>query len=308
MKRIKAMNGYTIYQMTARDEKNGEGIEGEYAVFFSSDIREYGVKYSTPEWDGIDSLQEAEWLCNDRENVTYAKARALCEAESTCFSYEDVEEKIEELKQRGIDATAYETADELEEAMEETMNTYRITFQYSENTYCTNIAKAQNADDVEEYYESKGQRVISIEQATDADIREAERKGMPVITIEESEEQTSACAGCKYFETCGDEDRTETCAGYTDADKIPSITIEQRWSRDDVRRTCIEQNWYTCGDCGAYDKMLDMVETSTPTTENIYRVAKDICDHSEYQTISNVMFGLMHDAVLTFYTIDGEEV
>ena len=284
MKRIKAMNGYTIYQMTARDEKNGDGIEGEYAVFFSSDVREYGVKYSTPEWDGIDSLQEAEWLCNDRENVTYAKARALCEAESTCFSYEDVEEKIEELKQRGIDATAYETADELEEAMEETMNTYRVSFETKGGVYCSNIAKAGCIADVEEYYSAKAGSVICIEQATDADIREAERKGMPIVTIEEQE-----------FET-------------QQASDIPDITIEQRWHRDDVRRTCIEQNWYTCGDCEAYEKMLDMVEHTTPTTENIYRVAKDICDHSEYQTISNVMFGLMHDAVLTFYTIDGEEV
>lgn len=284
MKRIKAMNGYTIYQMTARDEKNGDGIEGEYAVFFSSDVREYGVKYSTPEWDGIDSLQEAEWLCNDRENVTYAKARALCEAESTCFSYEDVEEKIEELKQRGIDATAYETADELEEAMEETMNTYRITFQYSENTYCTNIAKAQNADDVEEYYESKGQRIISIEQATDADIREAERKGMPIVTIEEQDVETQHTSD------------------------IPDITIERMWDMSSVRRVCIEQNWYTCGDCEAYEKMLWTVEEMEPTTENIYRIAKDICEHSKNQTISNIMYSLRRDAVQTFYTIAGEEV
>ena len=98
MKRIKAINGYTIMEVTARDEKQGNGTAGEYAIFFSSDIRDYGVAYSTPEYDGIGSLDEAEAICNSKDNVTYAKARTICEQESTAVTYEDIEQKVQELE------------------------------------------------------------------------------------------------------------------------------------------------------------------------------------------------------------------
>lgn len=99
MKRIKAMNGYTIYEVTARDEKQGNGTAGEYAVFFSSDIRDYGVAYSTPEWDGIDSLDVAMELISDPEAVEVAEVKEELEQESTAVSFEDIEERIAERKQ-----------------------------------------------------------------------------------------------------------------------------------------------------------------------------------------------------------------
>lgn len=87
MKRIKAMNGYTIYMLTARDEKNGEGFEGEYAIYFSSDVRDYGREFSVAEFDGVGSLEEAESLCNNN----YAKARELVEEVQTLYDFEEVE-------------------------------------------------------------------------------------------------------------------------------------------------------------------------------------------------------------------------
>ena len=45
-----------------------------------------------------------------------------------------------------------------------------------------------------------------------------------------------------------------------------------------------------------------------PTTSSIYLVAKDICEHSEGQTISNVMFILANEAVITTYEIEDREM
>lgn len=96
MKRIKAINGYTIYQMTARDEKQGNGIEGEYAIYFSSDVRDYGVTYSTPEYDGIETLEIAESLISDTESIAYAQTKEALEEQYTAVTFEDIVEAMAE--------------------------------------------------------------------------------------------------------------------------------------------------------------------------------------------------------------------
>lgn len=58
---------------------------------------------------------------------------------------------------------------------------YKITFQYAENIYCTNIVASQNKEDAMEHY--RDYRVIGIKEATDYDLKEAERKGMPFIDL-----------------------------------------------------------------------------------------------------------------------------
>lgn len=60
-------------------------------------------------------------------------------------------------------------------------NIYRVSFQYSETTYCSNIVKALNRQDVESYYSKYFW--YHIQDATESDLSEADRKGMPVITI-----------------------------------------------------------------------------------------------------------------------------
>ena len=49
------------------------------------------------------------------------------------------------------------------------------------------------------------------------------------------------------------------------------------------------------------------IRDSQPTYENLYRLAKDICEHSEDQTITNVMFILEREAVTTTFEIDGSD-
>ena len=84
-----------------------------------------------------------------------------------------------------------------------------------------------------------------------------------------------------------------------------AITRNRRWGRDTVREACIANHLYTCGDNEAYNKMLDMVERTSPTTKAMYLVAKDIQEHSDMQTITNVMFILEREAVITTFEING---
>ena len=119
MKRIKAMNGYTIYEVTERDERQGNGTAGEYAIYFSSDVREYGREYSYPEFDGVETLAQAIELIEGEGN--YAKARELCEKESTAVTFEDIEEMQERLNRLDADRAqeVLEGDKDIEEAEEE---------------------------------------------------------------------------------------------------------------------------------------------------------------------------------------------
>lgn len=88
---------------------------------------------------------------------------------------------------------------------------------------------------------------------------------------------------------------------------ITNIEVKRMWDSYSVRKACIGNNWYTAGDNEDYTKMLDLVDKLEPTTENLYTIARDIKEHSDDQTISNVMFCLEKDAISTFYTVEGEE-
>ena len=86
----------------------------------------------------------------------------------------------------------------------------------------------------------------------------------------------------------------------------PEIKEEVQWSPETVRLCCMQNMLYTCGDCRAYDKMLDMVASMEPTLSNIYKVAKDINEHSNQNTIENIMYCLNKYAIRRFYEIVGE--
>jgi len=95
---------------------------------------------------------------------------------------------------------------------------------------------------------------------------------------------------------------------HTDYFSAPAITRNRTWDRDTVRRACIANHLYTEGDNEAYSKMLDMVDRTEPTTKAMYLVAKDIQEHSFEQTITNVMFILEREAVITTFEIDGSDM
>lgn len=86
-----------------------------------------------------------------------------------------------------------------------------------------------------------------------------------------------------------------------------AITRKRMWDSDTVRRACIANHLYTCGTNEDYRKMLDMADRTEPTTKAMYLVAKDINANSYMQTITNVMFILERDAVITTFEIDGND-
>ena len=89
--------------------------------------------------------------------------------------------------------------------------------------------------------------------------------------------------------------------------KTPNITVNRQWTRYTVRQTCIKHDLYTCGDNEEYDHMLSWVERLCPNTENLYFIAENIQKHSKDQTVTNVMFLLERDAVITTFEIDGRD-
>ena len=88
MKKIKAINGYTIYQATDRDVSK-YNVEADYFyLYFSSDIRDYGL--SNCEWDWeAGSIEEAEAFAT---GTNYATAKEMVEATTTAASFEEIQE------------------------------------------------------------------------------------------------------------------------------------------------------------------------------------------------------------------------
>jgi hypothetical protein len=85
------------------------------------------------------------------------------------------------------------------------------------------------------------------------------------------------------------------------------ITRKRTWYSHLVYEACVRNKLYTRGDNAAYTTMLGNVERSAPTTEAMYMVAKDICEHSKDQTITNILYILESEAVITTFLINGEE-
>lgn len=89
---------------------------------------------------------------------------------------------------------------------------------------------------------------------------------------------------------------------------VPPIIVYNKWSTGSVRETCIKHNLYTRGNNEEYQNMLfNMVDKMNPNPINIFKVADDICKHSEDQTVSNIMFLLANEAVKTFFEVKGVE-
>lgn len=77
MKRIKTVNGYAIYQATTQRDADNYNCEiGCYNLYLSSDIRDFGLSCSYPEYDNIDSLSCALELAH---GSNYAVACALAD-------------------------------------------------------------------------------------------------------------------------------------------------------------------------------------------------------------------------------------
>lgn len=86
-----------------------------------------------------------------------------------------------------------------------------------------------------------------------------------------------------------------------------TVTRKRTWGSSLVREACIRNSLYTRGDNEAYMKLLDYVDDHEPTTKSLYIAASDINRHSKDQTITNIMFILESEAVLTTFEINGSD-
>ena len=68
--------------------------------------------------------------------------------------------------------------------------TFRVTFKYSDSVYCGNICIAESIEDVKRAYSKY--EWSSVEEATEYDLEEAQKKGKPIITLEAPEIEEEA--------------------------------------------------------------------------------------------------------------------
>ena len=72
------------------------------------------------------------------------------------------------------------------------------------------------------------------------------------------------------------------------------------WTTYDIRKMCIQNEFYTCGTNEQYSKLMKFVEIHEPTTEAIEWVAKDIIKHSAFEDdypVTSMMFHVVNECV-----------
>lgn len=83
-----------------------------------------------------------------------------------------------------------------------------------------------------------------------------------------------------------------------------TIKENKHWSVTGLRDMCIRHNLYNRGTNEAYNNLLDSLMLREVTIQEMYEVAKNILEHTEDNTIENVMFLLNREAINTFYEIE----
>ena len=75
------------------------------------------------------------------------------------------------------------------------------------------------------------------------------------------------------------------------------------WNMEDLRNFCIRRNYYTRGDCKAYDRLLKMTYVK-PDMDVLRMAAEDIARHSNLQngeTVVDIMNGIMNEVVNIYF-------
>jgi hypothetical protein len=109
MKKIKNLNGYAIYEAGQRDVTKYGFAAGSFYVYFASDIRDFGLSGSPPEFEDCGSLEEAEANCAGN----FAIAKEIVEGRTTAASMEEILE-VEAQLDAGVDPDNIDELDELE--------------------------------------------------------------------------------------------------------------------------------------------------------------------------------------------------
>ena len=134
---------------------------------------------------------------------------------------------------------------------------FKVNYRVSENTWSANIALAEDAETVRTYYSTKNPLEILISEGTEYDKEAAERKGMPIVTIEREETEDM------------EENKT-----YTTEEAIDAIIAYFKENEDEFNETIEDLDSY-CGYLGddRYYNMEDLDEfySGQPASEILTR-------------------------------------
>lgn len=80
----------------------------------------------------------------------------------------------------------------------------------------------------------------------------------------------------------------------------------RKTSRGAIRNACIERNWYTCGNCEEYEKILSYADKlKEVTTDELEKIATDIKNHSDTDcNVQSIMFYIANVCCTTFIIED----
>lgn len=89
------------------------------------------------------------------------------------------------------------------------------------------------------------------------------------------------------------------------------IKQKRMWSWYHVAKMCCDECYYTLGTYDDYNKVMNYVEEHpNPTDEDIYKVAKDIQEHSfdkeepEEEPVTDIMHKLANNVVRCLYEVE----
>lgn len=72
-------------------------------------------------------------------------------------------------------------------------------------------------------------------------------------------------------------------------------------TRESLRQLCMNNGWYTKGDCNEYENLMQRTEQENLTTEDIVEMAKDIAKHSDTEMeLTSICFELARTAYTMF--------
>lgn len=66
-------------------------------------------------------------------------------------------------------------------------------------------------------------------------------------------------------------------------------------SKDNIYKICNFYNFYTCGTREDYDNMFQFVSSHNPSLLTVYRIAKDIYEHSSFDSAIGVISSYNRD-------------
>lgn len=74
-------------------------------------------------------------------------------------------------------------------------------------------------------------------------------------------------------------------------------------SMESVKKLCVEQKWYTCGDIEAYCKMLSFVQgVIYASVDDLEKIATDIKEHSDTTyKVADIMYFLANRCCLSYF-------